>query len=144
VFELSGRRMSDLQRRQGPEGLPYRVLRIVACPQPRSVLHARIEQRFRHMLEQGFLDEVRALRARGDLHRDLPSMRCVGYRQAWSHLEGEIDCAEMCRKAIVATRQLAKRQLTWLRQESEALWYDPNRQSAQESVIGKIAQFLEL
>jgi tRNA dimethylallyltransferase len=144
VIELSGRRMSDLQRRQGPGGLPYRVLRIVACPQPRSVLHARIEQRFRHMLEQGFLDEVRALRARGDLHRDLPSMRCVGYRQAWSHLEGEIDFAEMCRKAVVATRQLAKRQLTWLRQESEALWYDPNMESAQESVSGKLAQFLEL
>jgi tRNA dimethylallyltransferase len=136
--------MSDMQRGQEPAGLPYRVLRIVACPQPRSVLHARIEQRFRRMLEQGFLDEVRALRARGDLRRDLPSMRCVGYRQAWSHLEGEIGFEEMCRKAIVATRQLAKRQLTWLRQESEALWYDPNMESAQESVIGKIAQFLEL
>jgi tRNA dimethylallyltransferase len=144
VIGLSGRRMSELQRRQEPQGFPYRVLRIVACPQPRSVLHARIEQRFRHMLEQGFLDEVRALRARGDLHRDLPSMRCVGYRQAWSHLEGEIDCAEMCRKAIVATRQLAKRQLTWLRQESDALWYDPGMKLAQESVFGQIAKFLEL
>jgi tRNA dimethylallyltransferase len=144
VIGLSGSRMSDMQRRQEPEGLPYRVLRIVACPQPRAVLHARIEQRFRRMLEQGFLDEVRALRARGDLRRDLPSMRCVGYRQAWSHLEGEIAFEDMCRKAIVATRQLAKRQLTWLRQESEALWYDSNMESAQESVIGKIAQFLEL
>jgi tRNA dimethylallyltransferase len=96
------------------------------------------------MLEAGFLDEVRALRARGDLHRDLPSMRCVGYRQAWSHLEGEIDRTEMCRKAIVATRQLAKRQLTWLRQESDALWYDPGMKFAQESVFGQIAEFLEL
>jgi tRNA dimethylallyltransferase len=144
VIELSGRRMSEMQRRQEPQGFPYRVLRIVACPQPRSVLHARIEQRFRRMLEQGFLDEVRALRARGDLHRDLSSMRCVGYRQAWSHLEGEIDYAEMCRKAIVATRQLAKRQLTWLRQESDALWYDPGMKFAQESVFGQIAKFLEL
>jgi tRNA dimethylallyltransferase len=144
VIELSGRRMSEMHERQPRQGLPYRVLRIVACPQPRSVLHARIEQRFRLMLEQGFLDELRALRARGDLHRDLPSMRCVGYRQAWSHLDGEIDCAEMCRQAIAATRQLAKRQLTWLRRESAALWYDPGMQFAQESVFGQIAEFLEL
>lgn len=144
VIELSGRRMSELQRRQDGPGLPYRVLRLVACPQPRSVLHERIERRFRRMLAQGFLDEVRALRARGDLRRDLPSMRCVGYRQAWSHLEGEIDCAEMCRKAIVATRQLAKRQLTWLRRESGALWYDLNEESAQNCVVGEIDTFLEL
>jgi tRNA dimethylallyltransferase len=71
-------------------------------------------------------------------------MRCVGYRQAWSFLEGEIDHAEMCRRAIVATRQLAKRQLTWLRQETDALWYDPTEESAQDFVIGKIAEFLEL
>jgi tRNA dimethylallyltransferase len=144
VIGLSGRRMSDLQRRQQPSPLPYRVLRIVVCPQPRSALHQAIEVRFRQMLEQGFLDEVRALRARGDLHRDLPSMRCVGYRQAWSHLEGEIGFEEMCRKAVAATRQLAKRQLTWLRQESGALWYDLNEESAQNCVIGEIGQFLEL
>lgn len=144
VVTLSGRRMSDLQRRPQPPPLPYRVLRIVVCPQPRSALHRLIEQRFRQMLEQGFLDEVRGLRERGDLHRDLPSMRCVGYRQAWSHLEGEIDFAEMCRKAVAATRQLAKRQLTWLRQESGALWYDLNEESAQNCVIGEIGQFLEL
>ena len=144
VIGLSGRRMSDLQRRQPPPQLPYRVLRIVVCPQPRSVLHQRIGARFRQMLEQGFLDEVRALRARGDLRRDLPSMRCVGYRQAWSHLEGEIGYEEMCRKAVAATRQLAKRQLTWLRQESGALWYDLNEESAQNCVFGEIGQFLEL
>jgi tRNA dimethylallyltransferase len=144
VIGLSGRRMSDLQRRQQPPPLPYRVLRIVVCPQPRAALHQRIEQRFRQMLEQGLLDEVRALRARGDLHRDLPSMRCVGYRQAWSHLEGEIGGAEMGRQAVAATRQLAKRQLTWLRQESGALWYDLSEESAQNCVIGEIGQFLEL
>jgi tRNA dimethylallyltransferase len=144
VIGLSGRRISDLQRRQQRQPLPYRVLRIVVCPQPRSALHQRIEARFRQMLEQGFLDEVRALRARGDLHRDLPSMRCVGYRQAWSHLAGEIGYEEMCRKAVAATRQLAKRQLTWLRQESGALWYDLSEESAQNCVIGEIGQFLEL
>jgi tRNA dimethylallyltransferase len=144
VIELTGRRLSDLQREQQQVQLGYRILRVVACPQPRAVLHQRIEQRFEQMLEQGFMEEMHRLRARGDLRRDLPSMRCVGYRQAWSCLEGEIDPAEMRRKAVVATRQLAKRQLTWLRQETDALWYDPTEESAQEFVIGKIAEFLEL
>jgi tRNA dimethylallyltransferase len=144
VIELTGRKLSELQREQERVQLGYRVLRVVACPQPRAVLHERIEQRFDQMLEHGFLQEMQRLRARGDLHRDLPSMRCVGYRQAWSCLEGEIDPAEMRSKAVVATRQLAKRQLTWLRQETDALWYDPTEESAQDFVIGKIAEFLEL
>jgi tRNA dimethylallyltransferase len=144
VIELTGQRISDLQEAQGDSRLGYRVLRLVACPQPRAVLHARIEQRFEQMLEQGFLEEVERLRARGDLQRDLPSMRCVGYRQAWSYLEGEIDYDEMCRRAVVATRQLAKRQLTWLRRETDALWYDPTEESAQDRVIVEIAEFLDL
>ncbi len=144
VIELTGRPISDLQREQPDERLGYRVKRIIACPQPRARLHARIEQRFSQMLEQGFLQEVERLRARGDLHRDLPSMRCVGYRQAWSWLEGEIDRTEFQRRTVAATRQLAKRQITWLRQESGALWYDPCEESAQEFVIREIAEFLEL
>jgi tRNA dimethylallyltransferase len=144
VIELTGRPISELQREQEDQQLGYRVLRVVACPQPRARLHARIELRFQRMLEQGFLREMEALRSRGDLHADLPSMRCVGYRQAWSFLEGEISHAEMCRKAVVATRQLAKRQLTWLRQETGALWYDPVKESAQNFVIGEIGKFLEL
>jgi len=144
VIELTGRPISELQREQEDQQLGYRVLRVVACPQPRARLHARIELRFQRMLEQGFLREVETLRSRGDLHADLPSMRCVGYRQAWSFLEGEISHAEMCRKAVVATRQLAKRQLTWLRQETGALWYDPVKESAQNFVIGEIGKFLEL
>jgi tRNA dimethylallyltransferase len=144
VIELTGRPLSELQQEQGRQNLPYRVLRVIACPQPRSVLHERIERRFRAMLEQGFLDEVRALRARGDLNRDLPAMRSVGYRQAWSYLEGEIDHAAMCRKALVATRQLAKRQLTWLRQETGALCYDSTKETEQNFVIGEIGRFLEL
>jgi tRNA dimethylallyltransferase len=143
VIELTGRPLTELQREQEATQLGYRVLRIIACPRPRARLHERIERRFGIMLEQGFLAEVEGLRARGDLHRDLPSMRCVGYRQAWSCLEGEIDHAEMCRRAIVATRQLAKRQLTWLRQESGALWYDPTVGSARDEVIREIGQFLE-
>ncbi|MDX1379818.1 MAG: tRNA (adenosine(37)-N6)-dimethylallyltransferase MiaA [Xanthomonadales bacterium] len=144
VIELTGRPLSELQREQGRQSLPYRVLRVIACPQPRAVLHQRIEARFAAMLEQGFLDEVRALRARGNLHRELPSMRSVGYRQAWRFLEGEIDYATMRRKAVVATRQLAKRQLTWLRQETNALCYDPTRESEQNFVIREIRKFLEL
>lgn len=144
VIELSGQRMSDLQSRQERQSLPYRVLRLVACPEPRSLLHARIAERFELMLERGFLDEVRRLRGRGDLHPDLPSMRCVGYRQAWGHLDGEFDLDTLRKKAVAATRQLAKRQLTWLRRESGALWYDPTRETAQDYVIGEIAKFLEL
>jgi tRNA dimethylallyltransferase len=144
VIELTGRRISELQREQQDQRLGYRVLRLVACPQPRARLHARIEQRFHQMLEQGFLDEVESLRARGDLHRDLPSMRCVGYRQAWAYFEGEIDRAEMVRRALVATRQLAKRQITWLRQETDALWYDPCEQTALNSVVGELQKFLEM
>ena len=143
VIELSGRPISELQREQEAAEPGYRILRVVACPQPRAVLHRRIEARFDAMLDEGFLDEVRALRARGDLHPDLPSVRCVGYRQAWAFLDGEYDREEMRLRAIYATRQLAKRQMTWLRRESAALWYDPLVSGARESVIGEITRFLE-
>ena len=89
------------------------------------------------------MDEMETLFARGDLNNKLPSMRCVGYRQAWAYLEGEYGLEEMRQKAIAATRQLAKRQLTWLRQETTALWYDPTVEDAQSSVFGKVCDFLE-
>ncbi len=146
VIELSGRKLSDLQRehQQQEEHCGYRILRLVVCPSARQVLHQRIEARFHNMLEQGFIDEMKVLRARGDLRPEMPAMRCVAYRQAWKYLEGEIDLREMTRQAVVATRQLAKRQLTWLRQESAALWYDLDRDAAQESVFAEVAGFLEL
>ena len=147
VIELTGRKLSDLQREHREEQerqCGYRILRIIVCPRERKILHQRIEKRFRDMLAAGFLDEVKALRARGDLDADLPAMRCVGYRQAWSHLDGEMELEEMTEKAIAATRQLAKRQLTWLRQDSEALWYDLSLDSARESLRKTIAGFLEL
>jgi tRNA dimethylallyltransferase len=144
VIELTGEKMSELQSRQQKQELPYRVLRIIACPQPRATLHQRIEQRFEQMLEEGFLDEMRALHQRGDLRPEMPSMRCVGYRQAWSFLEDEITFEEMRYKALAATRQLAKRQLTWLRQESDALWYDPTVGTAQERVFERVEKFLEM
>ena len=143
VIELTGRPMSELQAEQEESQLDYRVLRLVACPQPRSVLHQRIEMRFDRMMDEGFLDEMKTLFKRGDLHRDLPSMRCVGYRQAWGHLAGEYGLEKMRQKSIAATRQLAKRQLTWLRQETAALWYDPTVTGAQSEVIGKVSDFLE-
>ena len=143
VIELSGRKMSELQQEQEGQALDYRVLKIIACPQPRATLHQRIEMRFRQMLEEGFLGEMETLRKRGDLTREMPSMRCVGYRQAWSFLEGEDSFDEMCLKAVAATRQLAKRQLTWLRQETGALWYDPTVGTAQGIVFREVEDFLE-
>ena len=95
--------------------LPFNPILTALIPEPRSLLHERINQRFLNMMEQGFLDEVRALRARGDLTEDMPSMRCVGYRQAWAFLEGAVDYDTFIDKGQAATRQLAKRQMTWIR-----------------------------
>jgi len=112
VWQVTGRPLSQLQGRSRQPGLPLPLIALE--PLDRSWLHARIADRFDHMLQLGLLDEVRALRARGDLHPGLPSMRCVGYRQAWQALDsGRVD--ELRERGIAATRQLAKRQLTWLR-----------------------------
>lgn len=121
VFLVSGRTMTELWR-SGARPLPLPVLKLARSPRERAVLHGRIERRFDAMLAAGFEGEVRALMARGDLTADLPSMRCVGYRQLWAHLAGEFDAAEMRRRGIVATRQLAKRQYTWLRSEPDVHW----------------------
>jgi tRNA dimethylallyltransferase len=131
VFRLSGRTISDWrsQAANAPR-LPYRVLKLVLAPQDRAVLHQRIEQRFDAMLAAGFLDEVRRLRAMPVLQAhprplDLPALRAVGYRQAWEHLDGVFDTGEFRDRGIFATRQLAKRQLTWLRGELDTRWFDP-------------------
>ncbi len=104
--------------------LPYTIVQLAMAPSERRVLHERIRLRFQSMLESGFLEEVQALMGRGDLHPDLPSMRCVGYRQAWGYLAGEYDHDTFVSKGIAATRQLAKRQLTWLRKWSDVEWLD--------------------
>jgi tRNA dimethylallyltransferase len=123
VIELTGRPYSaQLGAAAAP---PMRLDAIALMPADRALLHARIEQRFDAMLADGLLDEVRQLRARGDLHGDLPALRSVGYRQAWAHLAGETDYAAFRAAGIAATRQLAKRQLTWLRSMPEALRLDP-------------------
>ncbi|MDX1635383.1 MAG: tRNA (adenosine(37)-N6)-dimethylallyltransferase MiaA [Marinobacter sp.] len=119
--------------------LPYTVCQIAIAPGDRRWLHERIQRRFLQMLDQGFLDEVRALRARPDLTPDLPSMRCVGYRQAWQYLAGEYDYPTLVEKGIAATRQLAKRQLTWLRKWPGVDWLEA--ESAENAAIAlKIIQ----
>ena len=137
VYEISGQPLSsffqtdDIQGSASSAGggMPgttqqtdqsHRFIKLIVAPQQRQTLHDKIAIRFKAMLEQGFLNEVAALRARGDLDESLPSIRCVGYRQAWSYLDGEYDLATLQDKAIAATRQLAKRQFTWLRKEQNA------------------------
>ena len=130
VWRSSGRTISAWQHDAMHARLPLRVLKLVLSPRDRATLHARIEQRFDAMMVAGFLDEVRALRALPQLQSqpsplDLPALRAVGYRQAWEHLDGATTAGECRDRAIFATRQLAKRQLTWLRREFDARWFDP-------------------
>jgi tRNA dimethylallyltransferase len=125
VWRISGRGISDWQGERASEPSRFRVLRLALAPAERTVLHQRIAGRFDQMLEQGFLDEVRRLRQDPRLHPDLPSMRAVGYRQAWMHLDGRLDAEGFRSAAIAATRQLAKRQLTWLRGQAGVAWVDP-------------------
>jgi len=126
VWRLTGRPISDWQRASARRRFPFRVLRLALAPSDRSVLHRRIEQRFDAMLAAGFLDEVRTLRDDPRLHAGLPAIRAVGYRQAWAYLDGHCDVATFRAQAIAATRQLAKRQLTWLRSEYDVIWLDPD------------------
>ncbi|MBT3276625.1 tRNA (adenosine(37)-N6)-dimethylallyltransferase MiaA [Candidatus Thioglobus sp.] len=119
VFDISGQTLTTLQgKKQG--GLNCIINKIILMPD-RSELHQRIETRFHLMMEQGFIEEVKALKANTKLHQDLPSIRCVGYRQAWQFLNQEIDEAEMIERSIIATRQLCKRQSTWLKNETQGL-----------------------
>jgi tRNA dimethylallyltransferase len=123
----TGRRMSELQRaRVSPlANAPLRYW--VLAPRERAMLHERLARRFEAMMAAGFLEEVHRLRARGDLTARHPAMRAVGYRQLWAHLEGDYDLEEAVRRGIAATRQLAKRQLTWMRGEATGEWIDPDR-----------------
>lgn len=134
VYRLSGLTMTDLRRRQlaqnpafdssGAGHLPYTVAQLAMAPAQRHILHERIASRFQHMLEQGFVEEVEALYRRDDLHEELPSMRAVGYRQVWAYLEGRLSREQLSARGVAATRQLAKRQFTWLRGWSGLHWLD--------------------
>jgi len=135
VYELTGESLTALCERGRNAAPGYRFLKIVLAPADREYLHARIERRFRLMVEQGFLEEVGALRGRGDLHPELPAMRAVGYRQAWAYLDGEMAQQDWQERAVIATRQYAKRQLTWLRSESDSRWIDPVSTTDAVSVV---------
>lgn len=121
VFRLTGKTLTQLTEVKGVK-LEGDILQFAITPKERSTLHTRIEFRYQQMVEQGFEQEVTKLKARGDLHDNLPSIRCVGYRQMWQYLNGEFDHKEMVFRGICATRQLAKRQLTWLRSWQNLHW----------------------
>lgn len=142
VIELTGRPLSEQQQGGAGKRFPWRVLKLALLPADRTPLHARIAQRFDTMLVDGLLDEVRALRARGDLHADLPAIRAVGYRQAWEHLDGQTDIAAFRDRGIFATRQLAKRQITWLRSELDARVMDPDKPGLQARAEDALQLFL--
>jgi tRNA dimethylallyltransferase len=135
VYEVSGDTMTMWYANAPALRLSQPIVKLVIAPAQRSVLHARIAQRFHTMLEQGLIEEVRALFMRGDLNPDLPSMRSVGYRQVWRYLAGELDEASLPEKGIIATRQLAKRQLTWLRAQTEAHWFDSLEPNLTQQVL---------
>lgn len=139
VFYISGKTLTELTQIAG-ETLPYRVHQFAIAPSSRELLHQRIEVRFHQMIAAGFEDEVRQLMARGNLHTDLPSMRCVGYRQMWMYLNGEIDHDDMVYRGICATRQLSKRQMTWLRGWENVDWLDSEQlKNAMERVTRAIS-----
>lgn len=140
VYEISGEAMTVLQKRHKCQStLPYNITKLIVNPKERAVLHQRIEQRFKHMLQNGFIDEVKALYERGDLNKDMPSMRAVGYRQVWEYLDGTRDYDSMLERGIVTTRQLAKRQLTWLRNEKGAIWIDSQQMENKAADIFTLA-----
>ena len=139
VYELSGVPMSDFLARRTAAPWQGPIIKIVVAPGDRTELRQRIISRFHAMLEQGLIAEVQALRKRGDLDRDRPAMRSVGYRQVWDYLSSELDYDEMISKAVIATGQLAKRQMTWLRRETEAQWFD----ALEEKLFSKAITYIK-
>jgi tRNA dimethylallyltransferase len=134
VYALTGRALTDHFPQTEPE-LPFRVIKLAMMPEHRAELHRRAAERFQTMLARGFISEVQRLRQRGNLSVDLPSMRAVGYRQVWEYLAGHIDHATMVERSIIATRQLAKRQMTWLRAESDATVFNPFAEDTEARLV---------
>ncbi|NNK04592.1 MAG: tRNA (adenosine(37)-N6)-dimethylallyltransferase MiaA [Xanthomonadales bacterium] len=143
VIAISGQPMSELQREMAGEALKYDIHKVIISPEPRSILHERIARRFDLMLQASFIEELKSLYSRPDLTADMPAMRAVGYRQGWQWLAGDLSFEEMREKAIAATRQLAKRQLTWLRREGVPIWYDLQAEGSKQKVFAEIGGFLE-
>ena len=144
VYELTGVPLGEHWRRQAEqkgadaEEFPYRLHSFAVAPQDRALLHERIERRFHLMLEQGLVEEVAKFYQRGNLTADLPSIRAVGYRQVWRYLEGTISYDEMVHEGIVATRQLAKRQMTWLRKWKDLVWLESSAANLSADILKKL------
>lgn len=138
VYAISGQPLTSFFTAAQAQDIPYQRIKLIIAPPDRVLLHDIIAQRFRNMLEQGFIEEVEALYRRGDLTEKMPSIRAVGYRQAWSYLQGEYELETMIEKAIVATRQLAKRQFTWLRRETDAANFHTGQRDLLASVLAEI------
>lgn len=136
VYEISGRPLTSFFNDGQTSDIPFRKIKLIIAPQDRKILHDLIARRFRQMLEQGFVEEVEALYRRGDLSEKMPSVRAVGYRQIWSYLQGEYDYQTMTEKGIIATRQLAKRQFTWLRREADAAFFE----TGQTNLLAKVLE----
>jgi tRNA dimethylallyltransferase len=136
LYDFTGKTLTDFWREQGQNQagfiFPYRRIKIALMPDDRVELRKRITSRFDTMLQQGFIEEVEGLYNRGDLNARMPSIRAVGYRQVWFYLAGEYGFDEMREKAIIATAQLAKRQMTWLRKEADCNFIDPNTLNTQK------------
>jgi len=145
IYEISGRSMTEHYDEGDASLFPFEVIKIILNPGDRSNLHERIKHRFLKMLEDGLVDEVRAFHANGRFSGSLPAMRMVGYRQVWNYLDGETDYKEMIEKGIAATRQLAKRQMTWFRKEENGIWLDSDASGLIDQIqriLGKKAHLL--
>jgi len=138
VYAISGKTLTTYWQDAQIQTLPYHFINLAIAPTHRSTIHEKIATRFQDMLNRGFLDEVLKLFQRGDLHSDLPSIRAVGYRQAWDHLAGKLTYSEMAERSIIATRQLAKRQLTWLRSWKNLNWFASEDEKLLANIINLI------
>ncbi len=140
IYLVSGRNQTQWLAEQSNQALPFALIKVVIAPSSRSELHGKITLRFDLMLKNGFLDEVRVLFNRGDLDVSMPAIRAVGYRQAWAYLENEHDLETFREKAIIATRQLAKRQFTWLRQQTDVLLLEAGDKTTLSQIMGRLSE----
>lgn len=141
VFELTGKSLSHWHQQQAAEAIPYDITAVAIAPTDRAILHERIALRFHLMIENGLVDEVRRLYQRGDLNTAMPSIRAVGYRQVWQYLEGELSYDEMIERGIIATRQLAKRQMTWLKSWDDLHWIDSQSSNPLKDLLAIITNY---
>lgn len=140
IYEISGRSMTDHYNNGAVSPFPFEVIKIILNPGDRSILHERIKHRFLKMLDDGFIEEVRTFHKDDRFSGSLPAMRMVGYRQIWNYLDGEINYEEMVERGIVATRQLAKRQMTWLRKEENGIWLDSDEPGLVDKIQGILCE----